>query len=124
MPEINGISVPFIPISNPSTGAAHVRDTGDSFNAIYQKELEKLKFSSHAIKRLEERKIKLNDDEMMKINLAVERAETKGSKDSLVMMNSTAFIVNIPNKTIVTAMPIDNGTENIFTNIDSVVFAV
>jgi len=124
MPEINGINVPFIPISNPNSSPAHVKETGDSFNAIYQKELEKLKFSSHAIKRLKERKIKLNDDEMMKINSAVERAETKGSKDSLVMMNSTAFIVNIPNKTIVTAMPIDNGTENIFTNIDSVVFAV
>ncbi|NWF90383.1 MAG: flagellar protein [Ignavibacteriaceae bacterium] len=124
MPEINGINVPFIPISNPNLGSAPVRESGDSFNAIYQKELDKLKFSSHAIKRLEERKITLNNDEMLKINSAIERAETKGAKDSLVMMNSTAFIVNIPNKTIVTAMPIDNGTENIFTNIDSVVFAV
>jgi len=124
MPEINGINVPFIPISNPNINSSPIRESGESFNAIYQKELEKLKFSSHAIKRLEERHIKLNDDEMLKINSAVERAENKGSKDSLVMMKSTAFIVNIPNKTIVTAVPIENGTENIFTNIDSVVFAV
>jgi len=124
MPEINGINVPFIPISNPNINSSPIRESSESFTAIYQKELEKLKFSSHAIKRLEERQIKLNDDEMLKINSAVERAENKGSKDSLVMMKSTAFIVNIPNKTIVTAVPIENGTENIFTNIDSVVFAV
>jgi len=124
MPEINGINVPFIPIGNQSISSSQVRETGDSFNSIYQKELDKLKFSSHAIKRLEERHIRLNDDEILKINSAVEKAENKGSKDSLVMMKSTAFIVNVPNKTIVTAMPIDDGTENIFTNIDSVVFAV
>jgi flagellar operon protein len=61
---------------------------------------------------------------MSKINTAVERAELKGSKDSLVMMNSTAFIVNIPNKTVITAMSIADSKENVFTNIDSVVFAV
>jgi flagellar operon protein len=61
---------------------------------------------------------------MFKINTAVGKAESKGSKDSLVMMNSTAFIVNIPNKTVITAMPIGDSNENVFTNIDSVVFAV
>ncbi|MCL5028269.1 MAG: hypothetical protein M1480_04510 [Bacteroidetes bacterium] len=39
------------------------------------------------------------------------------------MMNNTAFIVNIPNRTVVTALPVDESNENIFTNIDSVVFA-
>lgn len=60
---------------------------------------------------------------MLKINTAVEKAEQKGAKDSLVMMNSTAFIVNIPNRTIITALPVESGNENVFTNIDSVVFA-
>ena len=81
------------------------------------------RFSSHALKRLEERQIQLSGDEMLKINSAVERAEQKGARDSLVMMNSTAFIVNIPNKTIVTALPVSESAENVFTNIDSVVFA-
>ena len=122
MPEINGISVPFVPIGDYNGNNPRIKSPGDSFESIFQKELEKVKFSSHALKRLEERNIELSDDEMFKINTAVERAELKGSKDSLVMMNSTAFIVNIPNKTVITAMSIADSKENVFTNIDSVVF--
>jgi flagellar operon protein len=124
MPEINGISVPFVPIGDYNGNNPRIKSPGDSFESIFQKELEKVKFSSHALKRLEERNIELSDDEMFKINTAVERAELKGSKDSLVMMNSTAFIVNIPNKTVITAMSIADSKENVFTNIDSVVFAI
>jgi len=124
MLEVNGINVPFIPIGDfDSSAAGNLEQTGDSFASIFNKELDKIKFSYHALKRLEERQIHLNDDEMQKINTAVDKAESKGAKDSLVMMNSTAFIVNVPNRTVVTAMPIGEGTENVFTNIDSVVFA-
>lgn len=123
MPEINGINVPFIPIGNLNGNNPRINDSRDSFESIFQKELEKVKFSSHALKRLEERKIELSDDELLKINNAVEKAELKGAKDSLVMMNSTAFIINIPNKTVITALPITESKENVFTNIDSVVFA-
>ena len=123
MPEINGISVPFIPLHGQSSDTPKIKEVGESFDSIFQQELEKIKFSSHALKRLEERQIQLSGDEMLKINSAVERAEQKGARDSLVMMNSTAFIVNIPNKTIVTALPVGESAENVFTNIDSVVFA-
>ena len=124
MPEINGISVPFIPIGDYNGTNPKIKGSKDSFESIFQKELEKVKFSSHALKRLEERNIELSEAEMTKINTAIERAELKGSKDSLVMMDQTAFIVNIPNKTVITAMPIAESKENVFTNIDSVVFAV
>lgn len=124
MPEINGISVPFIPIGDYNGTNPKIKGSKDSFESIFQKELEKVKFSSHALKRLEERNIELSEAEMTKINTAVERAELKGSKDSLVMMDQTAFIVNIPNKTVITALPIAESKENVFTNIDSVVFAV
>ena len=125
MVEMNGINVPFVPIeqgkeiqnkglsSNPAT----------PFQSVFQEELEKIKFSNHALKRLENRNINLSDTDLEKIQNAVEKAELKGAKDSLVMMKDTAFIVNIPNKTVVTAMPLNNSEENIFTNIDSVVFA-
>ena len=123
MPEINGISVPFIPLQGHNNDTPKIKEVGESFDSIFQRELEKIKFSSHALKRLEERQIQLSGDEMLKINSAVERAEQKGAKDSLVMMNSTAFIINIPNKTIITALPVEESSENVFTNIDSVVFA-
>ncbi len=123
MYEINGIQVPFLPINNFEGNRVHNRGSSESFESIFQQELEKIKFSHHAVKRLEERQIRLTDEDLTKINEAVEKAEQKGSRDSLVMMNSTAFIVNIPNRTIVTALPIGNSSEKVFTNIDSVVFA-
>lgn len=124
MAEINGIRVPFVPIierDNFQTGP--VAKTAGSFGDIFNQELEKLKFSSHALKRLESRNIQFSENELTKIQAAVERAEMKGSKDSLVMVDDTALIVNIPNKTVITAMPVNKENENVFTNIDSVVFA-
>jgi flagellar operon protein len=125
MAEINGISVPFIPIvGNTEVASRKVgKEAVSSFDAIFKEELEKVKFSNHALKRLEARNIQLSDNDLSKIQNAVEKAEAKGSKDSLVMMDKTAFIVNIPNKTVVTAIEVANSNESVFTNIDSVVFA-
>ncbi len=126
MAEVNGISVPFIPIvGNEEISKSRVgRESTNRFDAIFKEELEKVKFSNHALKRLESRNIQLSDVELNKIQDAVQKAESKGSKDSLVMMDKTAFIVNIPNKTVVTAIDVANSSENVFTNIDSVVFAI
>lgn len=124
MTEINGVSVPFIPIvGNQEVVRKQFDPVSSSFDSIFKQELEKVKFSNHAIKRLESRNIQLSDTDIEKIQSAVEKAELKGSKDSLVMMENTAFIVNIPNKTVVTAMEVSGSNENVFTNIDSVVFA-
>lgn len=120
MAEINGIKVPFLPLESVSSRTKY--ETGSGFNSLFKEELNKIKFSNHATKRLETRNIQLNDIEINKIQNAVNAAEAKGSRDSLVMMDKTAFIVNIPNKTIVTALPVEE-TNSVFTNIDSVVFA-
>lgn len=124
MAEINGISVPFVPITGNNDSVKNYRDpVKASFDAIFKEELEKIKFSNHALKRLESRNIQLGEEEIAKIQDAVEKAESKGSRDSLILMNKTAFIVNIPNRTVVTAIEVENSNENVFTNIDSVVFA-
>jgi len=122
---INGVQVPFVPIiKQDGIFGKKVGESKNSFESIFETELNKLKFSNHASKRLESRNIQLSETEMGKLNEAVGKAENKGAKDSLVMMNNTAFIVNVPNRTVVTAMPIGNeAEENVFTNIDSVVFA-
>ena len=122
MAEINGINVPFIPITNEPGFQKGVKEPSNGFDAIFQEELEKIKFSNHAMKRLENRNIQLGEEDINKIQSAVERAEQKGSKDSLVLMHDTAFIVNVPNRTVITALPMADSSENIFTNIDSVVF--
>jgi len=124
MAEINGIKVPFVPlIERDRFQTAAANKAAGSFGEIFTEELERLKFSSHALKRLESRNIQFSENELSKIQAAVERAEMKGSKDSLVMVDDTALIVNIPNKTVITAMQINKENENVFTNIDSVVFA-
>jgi len=125
MATINGINVPFVPIVKESGfQQGKQQDSLKShFDEIFSKEISKVKFSKHAQQRLDSRDINLSENEMDRINNAVQQAESKGAKDSLVMMDNTAFVVNIPNKTVITAMSLANSNENVFTNIDSVVFA-
>jgi len=123
MAEINGIRVPFAPIVTEKEQVRNkIPEVNSSFESIFEKELSKVKFSSHAMARLETRNINFDNSDMQKLQTAVDRAEVKGARDSLIMLNETALIVNIPNKTVVTAMPIEEQGDNIFTNIDSVVF--
>jgi len=82
-----------------------------------------LKFSKHAASRLEDRNITMTDEQMERLNEGTARAQEKGIKDSLVMVDSLAFIVNIPNQTVVTAMDRTDANDNIFTNIDGAVIA-
>jgi flagellar operon protein len=124
---VNGIRVPFVPIVTPEeNNIVKPQKQGEigSFDSIFDNELSKIKFSGHAAKRLESRNIQLSDTEMTKLQEAVGKAEAKGAKDSLIMLNDKAFIINIPNKTVVTAVEVAEGNENVFTNIDSVVFAL
>lgn len=124
MPEVNGVRVPFVPIVNNSNTVNFVGDKAkSSFDEIFNSELEKVKFSSHALKRMESRNINIGNAELTKLQNALEKAESKGAKDSLIMMDNTAFIVNVPNRTIITALDVKESKENVFTNIDSVVFA-
>ena len=78
-------------------------------------------FSSHALERLHTRNIMLSADDVARLNSAVNRAGEKGSRESLVLLNNMAFIVNVKNKTVVTAMTRDQMHENVITNIDSMV---
>ena len=71
--------------------------------------------------RLEERNISLTVEQNARLESGVAKASEKGIKDSLVMIDSLAFIVNVPNKTVVTAMDQTEKQDNIFTNIDGAV---
>jgi flagellar operon protein len=123
MAEINGIKVPFKPIITEQEASKNrVQNPQRDFESIFNEELEKVKFSNHAMTRLQSRDIKFTEAELSKIENAVERAEAKGAKDTLVMLDDTALIINIPNKTVVTAIQVEQQNDNIFTNIDSVVF--
>ena len=80
-----------------------------------------LKFSKHAVARLSERDITLTDSQNVRLENGVKQASEKGINESLVLVDSLAFIVNVPNKTVVTAMDQTETNSNVFTNIDGAV---
>lgn len=80
-----------------------------------------VKFSNHAIERMKTRGISYSPEDITKLSDAISRAAAKGSKDSLVLMNDSALIVSVKNKTVVTVMDKSALKENVFTNIDSTV---
>ncbi len=80
-----------------------------------------LKFSKHAAMRLQNRNINLTDEQNIRLESGVQRASEKGINESLVIVDSLAFIVNVPNKTVVTAIDQSEAADNIFTNIDGAV---
>jgi len=82
---------------------------------------ERLKFSAHALKRLELRGIQLSTNDLSRLSNAVGQAEAKGSRESLVLMDDLAAIVSVRNRTVVTVLDAKSKMENIFTNIDSTV---
>ncbi len=84
-------------------------------------ETQELKFSKHAAGRLEDRNISLTEEQLERLNDGARKAGQKGIKDSLVIVDELAFIVNVPNHTVVTAMDSTETTDNVFTNINGAV---
>lgn len=80
-----------------------------------------IKFSNHAVERMMSRGISYSKEDMGRLNEAVDRASAKGSKDSLILMNDSALIVSVKNRTVVTVMDKNALKENVFTHIDSTI---
>lgn len=80
-----------------------------------------LKFSAHASQRLQERRINIDAQTMSKVSDAIDKAEAKGIEDTLVLTSDAALIVNVKNRTVITAMDKGSMNGNIFTNIDGAV---
>ena len=85
--------------------------------------LDEVKFTAHAKSRIQERNIVMNTEQTLRLREAMNRIAEKGGRESLVVMDNIAFIVNAANKTIITAMASEQLKNNVFTNIDSAVFA-
>lgn len=119
--KTQGISVP-----KQTSGQNDVQNS--SFALELKNQLEALnqnsgvQFSKHAMERINERNINLNEDNKLdRLNKAVELAGEKGSDDALVMIDTTAFLVSVKNNKVITTLTTDDMQGNIFTNIDSTV---
>jgi flagellar operon protein len=96
---------------------------GPSFNDVLSrlKSSDQVKFSKHAIDRLNSRNIELSDDELSRINGGVDKAKSKGVREALIMMDNKVFVASVQNKTIITAAMDEQLKDNVFTNIDGAV---
>jgi len=107
----------------PGTGSSAKNIEGKGQDKLKGLSFDEILFSKHAEKRLQSRQIELSEMDKLKLEGAMNSLEKKGAKDSLVLMGELAFIVNVPSKTVVTALSKDQMKEQIFTNIDSTIFA-
>jgi flagellar operon protein len=80
---------------------------------------EPLRFSAHAMQRLQSRNISLTGDDVARMNAMADKAAAKGAKQSLFILRDTALVVSIKNRTVITAVDQDSMKDNVFTNIDS-----
>lgn len=102
-------------------------DAGRTFGDILKAQSEAgmnpqgVKFSKHAVSRLIDRNIALSDEQLERLNDGFRKASEKGIEEPLVLMDGYAFIVNVPNNTVITAMDQTETKENVFTNIDGAV---
>jgi len=78
-----------------------------------------LKVSKHANERLTRRNIDLSEEQWTRLKSGVKKAGEKGINESLIMVDDVAFIVNVNNNTVITAL--DDNDEKVFTNIDGAV---
>ncbi len=98
------------------------QNTDVSFRQILeekQAQTGELRFSKHANERLASRNIRLSTEQRERLEGGVNKASQKGIRDSLVMVDNMAFIVNVTNRTVITA--VGEGDYKIFTNIDGAI---
>ena len=112
----------------PKTGVNTKVPQGKSFEEIlFQHQLKEtqdgaqIKFSKHASNRLSDRNIELTTEQMERLGDGMKKAGEKGIKESLVLVDELAFIVNTKNNMVITAMDQTETKNNIFTNIDGAV---
>lgn len=121
---INGKIVAVQDFTTPNTVTRKQAVEGNKFNELLKKEINKQEgfvISNHAAERLRDRNISLNDCDMKKINEAINKAEDKGCKESLILYKDVALVTSIKNRTVITAMDKSGSEDKIITNIDSVV---
>lgn len=116
--------VDLIEIANRDQTAS-AKDPGrSSFKEMFSQELARTRniaFSRHAHERMHSRGLELSDEKLNSLAGAIDKADAKGSRETLVLSDDAAFVVSVPNRTVITVFDRDNLREGIVTAIDSAV---
>jgi len=115
--------------TKPSARQQQATGAGRCFDQLLNKQIDQqvdrqgVKFSKHAVDRMNSRGIQFNPNQLQRIEQAVSQVAGKGGNDSLVMIDNTALVVSVKNETVVTVVDKGQLKNNVFTNIDSAVIA-
>src|SRR5207248_2667424 len=112
-PNLGGIQPAPVGPGGPRPQDGSGKPGGEPFDVLLREQLLQqeaapaapgVKFSTHAQQRLQQRDITLDDQDMAKINQAVDRAQEKGAKESLILLDDMAFVVSVKNRVVITAV--------------------
>lgn len=106
----------------PTQKATQSSSNSTSFQDILKSQAnsdDEIQFSKHASMRIFSRNLNLDESQMARIKAGISKASEKGIKDSLVLIDDIALVVNVKSKTIITA--IENETDKVYSNIDGAV---
>jgi flagellar operon protein len=134
-PGVGPAGAPGAPPRGPHAPEGSPR--GPAFADVLRARTEQVQFSKHALQRVERRGIQLEGEILERLHAGVDRAAAKGSRDSVVFLDGTAFVVSVQNRTVVTAVDTEHMQRpeaagstghagdgiHVFTNIDSAVIA-
>jgi flagellar operon protein len=80
-------------------------------------------FSKHALERLGRRGVDVDASTLGRLTDGIQRAADKGSRNSVVFVDGTAYVASVQNNTVITAVTPEAMRSQVFTNIDSAVIA-
>lgn len=97
---------------------------GTSFEEVLSNQIKlnsSIEFSKHAFQRIVERNIDVSTDKLARLDEGIRLAQNKGLNETLILVDSTAFVVNVRNNKVITTVNEDSLKGNVFTNIDGTV---
>jgi flagellar operon protein len=80
-----------------------------------------VRFSAHAEARMQSRGLSFDSSQLERLSSGVDAAAAKGSREALVLLDQVAMVVAVRNRTVVTAVPREEASQSVFTNIDTAV---
>ena len=114
-------SDPSAPASPPTGGPRNAVSFADQLAAAGRDR--SVTLSNHALRRIGERQIDLQDGQLERLGRAIDSLAARGARQSLVMLDQVAYVVHVPSHTVVTAVAPEDRKETVFTQIDSVAIA-
>jgi flagellar operon protein len=112
-------------VRQPGAAPRPAEPAGEPFGELLARRggWDRITFSGHALQRIERRGIDVGPQTLARLQEGVERAAAKGARESVVLVDGTAFVVSVRNRTVITAVDGAHMRDHVFTNVDSAVIA-